>query len=168
MMDHHTAPSVLQEKFSQNFLARECRNNRDSDESEAQQIDGVRAVLLRHYALLVPTFMFYSCSVSALPFFMGLNEFTAFLDECHIPDNESQGVKRSDLDTTFIVCTRKVPRAGFLVVGSVFAYPAGNRAPAFHHVENAVCACAFGKAFNRLQGLHVHARTLCARPLAKS
>lgn len=46
-----------------------------------------------------------------VPFFMGLNEFTAFLDECHIPDNESQGAKRSDLDTVFIVCTRKARRS---------------------------------------------------------
>jgi hypothetical protein len=73
-----------------------------------EQIAALRAVLQRYYTLLVPAFMFYSCSVSAMPFFMGLNEFTAFLDECAIPDNESQGVKRSDLDTVFIVCTRKV------------------------------------------------------------
>lgn len=99
---------ILQEKFSANFLARECRNNKDSNESEEEQIAAVRAVLLKHYTLLVPAFMFYSCSVSAMPFFMGLNEFTALLDECAIPDNESQGVKRSDLDTVFIVCTRKV------------------------------------------------------------
>jgi hypothetical protein len=98
----------VQEKFSANFLSRECRNNKDSTESEEAQIAAVHNVLQHRYELLVPTFMYYSCSVSAMPFFMGLNEFTAFLDECAIPENESQGVKRSDLDTIFIVCTRKV------------------------------------------------------------
>lgn len=98
----------LQEKFSQNFLARECRGTKDGADGEADQVAAVRAMLQRHYSLLVPVFMFYSCSVSSVPFFMGLNEFTALLDDCQIPDNESQGVKRSDLDTVFIVCTRKV------------------------------------------------------------
>jgi hypothetical protein len=56
----------------------------------------------------VQAFTYYSVSVSSLPFFMGLNEWTALLDECGIPDNETAGVKRSDLDTIFIVCTRKV------------------------------------------------------------
>lgn len=98
----------VQEKFSQNFLARECRAAKDSGDDEAAHVAAVRATLQRHYQLLVPAFMYYSCSVSSVPFFMGLNEFTALLDDCQIPDNESQGVKRSDLDTAFIVCTRKV------------------------------------------------------------
>lgn len=103
----------MQEKFSQNFLARECKAAKDGGDDEAAQVAAVRATLQRHYQLLVPAFMYYSCSVSSVPFFMGLNEFTALLDDCQIPDNESQGVKRSDLDTAFIVCTRKVRRGRY-------------------------------------------------------
>jgi hypothetical protein len=99
---------AVQEKFSQSFLARECRNNKDSNKSEAEQISLVCAILKKWFHAIVPVFVYYSVSASAVPFFMGLNEFTSFLDECLIPDNESQGVKRSDLDTVFIVCTRKV------------------------------------------------------------
>lgn len=102
--------SKLQEKFSQNFLARECRGAKDGGDGEAAAVAAVRAALQRHYGRLVPAHMFYSCSVSTVPFFMGLNEFSSLLDDCQIPDNESQGVKRSDLDTAFIVCTRKVRR----------------------------------------------------------
>eukprot|EP00892_Ulva_mutabilis_P009697 jgi/Ulvmu1/709/UM010_0081.1 len=119
MFDADWAKLMGKEKFSQNFLARECRGAKEGGDGEAAQVAAVRDTLQRHYRLLVPAFMFYSCSVSTVPFFMGLNEFTALLDECHIPDNESQGVKRSDLDTVFIVCTRKEkPKDGKLTVGS--------------------------------------------------
>jgi hypothetical protein len=99
---------LLQERFSQNFLARECRNSKESNDPEAEQIGAVRATFHASYSILVQAFTFYSVSVLAIPFFMGLNEFTAFLDVCKIPDNETPGIKRSDLDTIFIVCTRKV------------------------------------------------------------
>lgn len=107
-LGHSCTAVLLQEKFAQNFLARECRNSKETADSEAEQLEAVRAAFRDHYPALVQAFTFYSCSVSATPFFMGLNEFTAFLDECKIPDNEVPGVKRSDLDTVFIVCTRKV------------------------------------------------------------
>ena len=103
----HSPLPRAQEKFAQNFLARECRNSKETSDSEAEQVEGVRAAFREQYASLVQAFAYYSASVSAAPFFMGLNEFTAFLDECRIPDNEVAGVKRSDLDTIFIVCTRK-------------------------------------------------------------
>ena len=96
----------MQEKFSQNFLAREARNS-GADAPEAQQIADVRDALRTWYSTIVQAFTYHSVSVSAAPFFMGLNEWTALLDLCGIPDNETVGVKRSDLDTIFIVCTRK-------------------------------------------------------------
>jgi hypothetical protein len=39
---------------------------------------------------------------------MSLNPFTTFLDDCQIPDPESQYIKRSDCDTMFIVCNFQV------------------------------------------------------------
>jgi hypothetical protein len=97
----------VQEKFSQSFLARECRNSKESGAPEATQISAVRDVLRTWYGTVVQAFTYYSVSVSSVPFFMGLNEWSALMEICGVPDNDSPGAKRSDLDTIFIVCVRK-------------------------------------------------------------
>ncbi len=49
-------------------------------------------------------FTYYASLGGNDPYHMPLNAFTSFLDDCNIPDPESQAIKRSDCDTIFIVC----------------------------------------------------------------
>ena len=98
---------TVQEKFAQGFLARECKAaTGDADASAATA--ALRATLYKWYSTLSAAFAYYAVSVSSAPFFMGLNEFSALLKDCNIPDNEVTGCKVSDLDTIHMVCCKKV------------------------------------------------------------
>lgn len=88
------------------MLAREHKANKDCNKDEGNA--AVRAVFAKYYSIFVPAYVFYACSVSGSSFHMALNSFTQFLDDCQIPDNDSVGVKRSDLDTVFIVANFQV------------------------------------------------------------
>jgi len=52
--------------------------------------------------------VYYAGQGSADPYHMSLNPFSVFMDDCQIPDPESQFIKRSDCDTIFIVCNFQV------------------------------------------------------------
>lgn len=88
------------------MLAREHKNNKDADKEEGNT--AVHDVFSKYYRHFVPCYVFYACSVSGSSFHMALNSFTQFLDDCNIADNDSMAVKRSDLDTIFIVANFQV------------------------------------------------------------
>ena len=92
----------VQEKFA-SYLNREAKNSKETDKVEGEERDEMASVFKKFYHVFVPVFVFYCCSASGSSFHMSLNAFTQFLDDCCIPDVESQSVKRSDLDTVFIV-----------------------------------------------------------------
>jgi hypothetical protein len=64
---------------------------------------------------LSAAFMWYAALGNSSPYHMSLNAYTAFMDDCQIPDNDSLYIKRSDCDTIFIVCNfvpdKKAPEA---------------------------------------------------------
>ena len=90
------------------MLSREnkaCKSNPKDD--KAMMVD-VHDVLLEYFKQWYPAFVYYASGGSADPYHMSLNAYTSFLDDCQIPDSESQLIKRSDCDTMFIVCNFQV------------------------------------------------------------
>lgn len=51
---------------------------------EKTVVDKVKATLKEYYDLLVRLFTYYSCGGSSDAFHLGLNQFTAFLEDCKV------------------------------------------------------------------------------------
>jgi hypothetical protein len=51
---------------------------------EKTVVSRVADVLQRHYEMLVRAFTYFSCGGSSDTFHMGLNQFTAFLEDCKV------------------------------------------------------------------------------------
>ncbi|KAK9825957.1 hypothetical protein WJX74_001162 [Apatococcus lobatus] len=89
------------EKFT-SMVVRENKAVKASKGEEAA-LREVKDALAVHAETLRSVFMFYACGGSADTYHLSLNSFTAFLDDCKIPDADSPNIKRSDCDTIFIV-----------------------------------------------------------------
>ena len=104
------------EKFS-SMLARENKVTLTTDKVMMAELHDVLLHFLKRW---YSAFVYYASGGSTDPYHMSLNAYTSFLDDCQIPDAESQFIRRSDCDTLFIVCNYQVSgRAG--VPGGVSA-----------------------------------------------
>jgi len=109
MMSVDWSRVAAKDKFQQ-FLAREDKTwGRGKVFGEkragADVLEEVRRTLAKHYGAIVSAFMYYASVGTGGEFTMQLNEYSLFLEECKIPDNDRKSrAKRSDLDTIFIVC----------------------------------------------------------------
>eukprot|EP00803_Ostreobium_quekettii_P006066 evm.model.scf_440.5 EVM.evm.TU.scf_440.5 scf_440:34312-38159(-) len=87
------------DKFT-SMLARESKATKKEDKVVLKE---VHDELKKHYDVFYSAFVYYAATGGGDPYHMTLNSFTAFLDDCQIPDPDSQAIKRSDCDTIFIV-----------------------------------------------------------------
>ncbi|KAK9816567.1 hypothetical protein WJX72_002063 [[Myrmecia] bisecta] len=101
MFEADWARACEKEKFT-SMILRENKTGKTGLDDKAA-LKEVHDMLKKHFQMLYSCFVFYGCSGGSDTFHIGLNAFTAFLDDCKIPDPESQSVKRSDCDTVFIV-----------------------------------------------------------------
>jgi len=68
-----------------------------------EELDEVRTTLESNYAILSSVYTYYCATGSAYDnWVIGMNEFTLFCDECHIPEKTSSFCRQADLDTIFI------------------------------------------------------------------
>lgn len=101
MFERDWGRACSKEKFM-SMLAREnraCAANKPDKVALAE----VHDVIKRNYQTFLSAFTYYAAQGGNDPYHMPLNAFTSFLDDCSIPDSESQYIKRSDCDTIFIV-----------------------------------------------------------------
>lgn len=84
------------------MLARESKAV-SSGKDDKTVLKEVHDAIKRHYQLFYSAFVYYAATGGGDPYHMTLNSFTSFLDDCQIPDPDSQAIKRSDCDTIFIV-----------------------------------------------------------------
>ena len=71
----------------------------------------MRLAFERNYDAIFSAFLYFCMSggdVGEDAYSMGLNQWTAFLVDCEIPDNSSKSCRASDLDTAFIVTNFEV------------------------------------------------------------
>lgn len=79
-----------------------------------QAVQQVRGMVEKNYDKIQSAFEYYAAMGSGSPFHIQLNSYTTFLEDCSIPDPESQGIKRSDCDTVFIVANYLQDKKGKL------------------------------------------------------
>ncbi|DBA90981.1 TPA: hypothetical protein ACH3X2_004190 [Trebouxia sp. C0005] len=101
MFEADWARACNKEKFA-TMMARENKNSKAPVEDKVA-LKEIHDTVRQHYELINSAFTFYPTGSSADVFHMGLNNFTAMLEDCKIADAESQYVRRSDCDTLFIV-----------------------------------------------------------------
>jgi len=82
------------------FVGRE--GNPGGDKDPLQVMEELRQVIVSNYGSIVSLFNYYASIGTGGDFSMQLNEFSQFLEDCGIPDGESDYCKRSDCDTAFI------------------------------------------------------------------
>lgn len=109
----------------------------------------MREVLKEVYVKIYGAFVFYGSQGTGDPYHMSMNAFTSFLDDCAIPDNESQNVKRSDCDTMFIICNyqpdKKSAEAAVNMENAMMRY----------EVIEAICRIGLGKYGKGIETLDV-------------
>jgi hypothetical protein len=79
---------------------------RYTEEDLKEELEEVRQAFERNYDGLFCAFLYFCMSGSDIgedAYSMGLNQWTAFLLDCEIPDNSTKDCRASDLDTIFIV-----------------------------------------------------------------
>lgn len=88
------------------FTSMLSRENKAAKHGKADKValQELHDVIRKHYQQFYSGFVYYAAQGSGDPYHMPLNAYTTFLDDCSIPDAESQSIKRSDCDTIFIVC----------------------------------------------------------------
>ncbi|GMH33927.1 hypothetical protein BSKO_01761 [Bryopsis sp. KO-2023] len=101
MFERDWARCCQKEKFT-SMLCREAKNTK-TQKDDKTIIKEMHDVLKGCYQKFVSAFVYYASTGGGDPYHMTLNSFTSFLDDCEIPDHESQAIKRSDCDTIFIV-----------------------------------------------------------------
>ena len=104
MFERDWVRACAKEKFS-GMLSRE---NKPSGTADKAMLAQVHDVLLHFLKRWYSAFVYYASGGSTDPYHMSLNAYTSFLDDCQIPDPESQFIRRSDCDTLFIVCNYQV------------------------------------------------------------
>ena len=104
MFERDWVRACAKEKFS-GMLSRE---NKATLKPDKAMLAEVHDVLLHFLKRWYSAFVYYASGGSTDPYHMSLNAYTSFLDDCQIPDPESQFMKRSDCDTLFIVCNYQV------------------------------------------------------------
>ena len=71
----------------------------------------MRQAFERNYDAIFCSFLYFCMSGNDIgedAYSMGLNQWSAFLLDCEIPDNDSKTCRASDLDTCFIVANYEV------------------------------------------------------------
>lgn len=90
------------EKFA-SMLQREAKATGRDDQSPSDQVKALAAVVHSMHGYITSTFMYYAGVSGAAVNHLQLNNYTQWLDDTNVPDNESKACKRSDLDTLFIM-----------------------------------------------------------------
>ena len=119
------------EKFG-NFAMREFKKA-DPKADQAECMKRLRDELRNMYEQLLYSFKYFCALGSGSGFTLPLNQYTQFLDDCQIPDQESDKCKRSDCDTLFIVCC--------FVEDKKLSNSEGNTLRRFEYIE-AICRVA--------------------------
>ena len=92
--------SMLRKEKFKSMLIRE---NKHADQSDDFMLNKMKRIHSSSWYTLGSTYTYYCCQGNTSPYGMSLNAYTSFLDECGIPDPNSQSVRRPDLDTIFSV-----------------------------------------------------------------
>ena len=91
-------------KFKKAVMSADADSQTEDDLKE--ELEEVRQAFERNYDALFCAFTYFCITgndVGEDAYSMGLNQWTAFLTDCEIPDNDSKTCRSSDLDTAFIV-----------------------------------------------------------------
>ena len=85
------------------FRSMLIRENKNVDQEVDFMLNKLKRIFSTNWYILASTHTYYCCQGNTSPYGMSLNAYTSFLDECGIPDPDSQSVRRPDLDTIFSV-----------------------------------------------------------------